>query len=311
MNAGIIAFACLAALTGSGLAQTVLPVDPTKSVRISGRLILPGGGRLINPIYIYMAEVGPDGLNDGTSTSPDSRGLFTFFGRPGTKYRVYLGGGYNGIKTPPRIVETADGKDVDVGEIVVENCSPWIPQGATLRAPTSTELIGDLRLEQITIEPQQPLPPERLEGWPGLTLPSRGFLLPLLAPQDTEPLKIVDLPQCWTGPSLDRRSEWEALSSVWFDQAISIESFVGGKVKSIRVVRYDPQLTPSQIREEVRKVWLSVFMKNADTTIGCSEGNAWNIEADIDYEDGKHSSILMDAGHVQVQDHEGKYWFIP
>jgi hypothetical protein len=255
-----------------------------------------------------MAEVGPDGLSDGTSVLTDSHGVFTFFGRPGTKYRVYLGGGYNGIKTPPRIVDTADGKDVDVGEVVLENCSPWVPQNATPRAPTSTELIGDLQLEQIIIEPQQPLPPERLEGWPGLTLPSRG--LPLLAPEDYGPLKIVDLPQCSTGPSFDRRSEWEALPEVRFDHFLSIESFVGGKVKSIRVVRYDLQLTPSQIREEVLKVWLS-FFADAATAIFWSEPNGWNIEASIDFEDGKHSSILMDAGmHLQLQDHEGKYWFI-
>jgi hypothetical protein len=62
---GVVALVCLATLAASGLAQTVLPADPTKSVRISGRLVLPGGGPLINPIYIYMAEVGPDGLSDG------------------------------------------------------------------------------------------------------------------------------------------------------------------------------------------------------------------------------------------------------
>jgi len=97
---------------------------------------------------------------------------------------------------------------------------------------------------------------------------------------------------------------------VRFDHFLSIESFVGGRVKSIHVVRYDSQLTMSQIREEVQKVWLSVFA-DAAAAIGWSEGNGWNIEASIEYEDGKHSSIPMDGWiHVQVQDHQGKYWFV-
>jgi hypothetical protein len=158
MNPGIsaIGLVCVAALTVSGLAQTVLPVDPTKSVR-SGRLILPAGGP-VTSFSIHLAEVGPDGLSDETSVLTDSHGVFTFFGRPATKYRVYPGGGYNGIKTPPRIADTADGRDVDAGEMILENCSPWVPQNAAPRAPESIELVGDLQLNQIVIEPQQPLP---------------------------------------------------------------------------------------------------------------------------------------------------------
>ena len=82
---------------------------------------------------------------------------------------------------------------------------------------------------------------------------------------------------------------------------ITVESFVGGEVKVIRVVGYDPKLMPSQIREEVRKVWLGVFWF-AGSSIMWSE---------VEYEDGKRSSILMDGWvHVQVEDREGKYWFI-
>jgi len=97
---------------------------------------------------------------------------------------------------------------------------------------------------------------------------------------------------------------------VRFDRFLSIESFMGGKVKSIRVVHHDPKLTSSQVREEVRKVWLGVFW-NASSFIGWSEGNRWNIEASVEYDDGKRSSILMDGWiHVQVEDREGKRWYV-
>jgi hypothetical protein len=100
------------------------------------------------------------------------------------------------------------------------------------------------------------------------------------------------------------------LCEAMLERYVSVESFVGGRVKSIRVVRSRPdeKLTPVQLREEVRKVWLSRFW-HASCGIEWAEANLWNIEAVVEYEDGKQSSILMDAGHVRVQDREGKYWF--
>jgi hypothetical protein len=85
---------------------------------------------------------------------------------------------------------------------------------------------------------------------------------------------------------------------------------VGGKVKTIRVVRYDPKLTPSQVREEVRKVWLG-RISLATSSVMWSEGNSWNIRASVEYESGQPTSILMDGWiHAQVEDRVGKYWFI-
>jgi hypothetical protein len=89
-----------------------------------------------------------------------------------------------------------------------------------------------------------------------------------------------------------------------------IGSFLGGevKVKAIRVVRYDPKLTPSLIRDEVLRVWLAIF-SGAYSQVMWSKGNPWNIEASVEYEDGKRTSILMDGLHVQFQDRAGKYWY--
>ncbi len=90
---------------------------------------------------------------------------------------------------------------------------------------------------------------------------------------------------------------------------MSIEEFIGGKVKEVRVVRYDPGLTPDQIRDEVSKVWLGIF-QYATCQIEWDEGTLWNILARVKYEDGRKSSILTDGGHVQVQDREGKYGYM-
>jgi hypothetical protein len=173
------------------------------------------------------------------------------------------------------------------------------------KAPPATQPVGDLPLEQILIEPQQQ---QQLAIGTGVLAGTLFLSLP--ASKFRESPVGAELPQCWSGPSIDRRAEWEQLNDVQFDRFLRVASFVGGPIKTIRVVRYSPALTPSQIRREVRKVWLGVF-QHASSNNGWSEGNRWSIEASVEYEDGKRSSILMDGWiHVQVEDREGKYWFI-
>jgi len=162
------------------------------------------------------------------------------------------------------------------------------------KAPASAPMAGALKLDQIMIEPQPPSRDSVLRS------------LPLLPPKE----HAGEVPPCWSVASLDRRSAWEGLHLVQFDHYLSVETFVGGKVKTIRVVRYDPKLKPEQIRDEVRRVWLGVFW-TAEDSIGWAEGNEWNIQASVEYEDGERTAILMDGWvHVQVEDREGKYWFI-
>ncbi len=143
----------------------------------------------------------------------------------------------------------------------------------------ASSLPGDLTPEQIVIEPQP-----AGSGFPTLSLPRTG---------------------------LEPKTPEEALrSEVHLDHPVTVEAFVGGKVKLIRVVRYDPELTPSQVKNEVRGAWLGAF-SGASGMILWDEGNRWNIQASVEYEDGKRTSILIDGWcHVQVEDREGKYWFL-
>jgi hypothetical protein len=283
----------LAVLSATGYGQAK-PDEPIKPVHISGRVVFPGGG-VESGFYVKIARIEPGGPVSQPAVLIDSRGVFTFSGSLGATYRISLG---PQVKTPAKMIQITSEKDVDVGDMAFEYC-PDI-HGAYAKPPTSPPvLIGNLKLEQIVIEPQQ------VSGgdWSGLaelrTSRSNGV--------GTN--SWVEFPQCWSGPSLARREEWEGLCEVSFNQFLSIEEFVGGKVKKIRVVRYDPRLTPDQIKEDVRKVWLGIF-HNATCQIEWDEVTLWNILATVEYEDGRESSILTDGEHVQVQDREGKYWYM-
>lgn len=264
-----------------------------KSVRISGRAISPDGGGV--SIGVQMVRIASDGV---TVESPvetvkaGPNGVFTFFGAPSTQYRISR----ECVVTPTKDVFTGSGKNnVNVGNMVVNN---RVPMAITVSVPPSSDLVADLTPEQIVTEPQKAV--------------DRGSAsFPHFSPVPTPPSsKAATLTQCLFAPSLDRRAEWKSFPIVSFNRPLSIELFVGGSVKLIRVVHYDPRLSPSQIREEVRRVWLSKF-RDATTIITWSEGSPWNIEGSIEYEDGKQSSILMDGRiHVRVQDREGTYWFI-
>jgi hypothetical protein len=239
-----------------------------------------------------MARIDPDGFKDAGTAMAGRDGRFVLMAAPGYKYRISLAAG--GMKTPPKTVDITSDKDSDVGDMVFEYCSTV--STSIPKPPTKSDPVGDLRPEQIVIEPQQSVNPY-----------SPVFDLP---PSNFKPNNAVELPPCWSGPSLDKRYEWESSPMITFDPSITVESFVSGKVKVIRVVRYNPKLSPSQIRDEVRKVWFGSFSL-ATSMIIWSEGSPWNIQASVEYEDGKRTSILMDGWiHVQVEDREGKYWFI-
>lgn len=221
-----------------GTAQSV-----PKSVRISGRTTSPDGGRV--SIEVRMVRIASDGV---TVESPiqtvkaGPNGVFTFFGAPSTKYRVSLECGL----TPAKDVFTGSGKNnVNVGNMVFDNRPPM---AITVLVPPTSDLVADLKPEQIVIEPQKAV--DRGSG----SFPQFSLVQPALPSG-----KAANLTQCLYAPSLDRRTEWEAFPLVNFSRLLSIGSFVGGRVRLIRVVRYNPTLSPLQIRGEVRKVWRGRF----------------------------------------------------
>jgi hypothetical protein len=273
----------------AGLAQTA-PAKPAESVRISGRVVSSDG----NPVSVAVTLARIEGkfLTHGSSVITDVHGVFSFMVEPGYQYRIHLRG--YGIKNE-KTADATSGKDLDVGDLAFEKC---VPSGPLMgKPPTAHDLVGDLRPEQIIIEPQN--------GWSSakMDLPESIYT------ESVGPGKDVDVPPCWTAPSLENRKYWEPWPMIMLDRPVSIGSFVGGKVKAIRVQQYDPTLTPSQIRDKVRKLWLGLFTE-AYSSIMWAEMNRWNIKASVELEDGGHTWIMMDGFHVQVQDREGKYWFI-
>ena len=266
------------------------PVSPAQTVRISGRLVSPDGRPVSFGVQLSRSD--DQRIENSANAGPD--GIFSFVVAGGQKYRISLG---SGMKTRSKVVDTASGKDIDVGDMVSEYC-----QGRDFtvpKPPANAPVSGNLELPQIIIEPQQ-LPPGD----------ERFFSVQAPEPP---PYKYVEPPQCWSGfVSADHRAEWDgvAIAPLTFDRYVSIEEFVGGKVKSIHVTRHDPKLTPEKIRNEVRNVWLGIFW-NAASAITWSEGNQWNIAASVEFQDGKRTSLVMDAWiHVQVQDLAGNYWYI-
>lgn len=223
-----------------------------------------------------MSRVDPDGLRDEVAATTGRDGNFTFMAAPGPKYRIALDFGMT--KTLPRIVATNIDRDIDVGDMVFEPC-PAV-SSSNRKPPPRSDLVRDLRPEQIIIEPQRDV---------DASLP-----VPELPPANFKPNDAVERPPCTN----------------LADGYRTIESFVGGEVKTLRVVGYDAHLTPAQIRSEIRKVWRSVLREEPASSIIWAEGNRWNIQASIEDEDGQRSSILMDGWiHFRVQDREGRYWF--
>jgi hypothetical protein len=116
--------------------------------------------------------------------------------------------------------------------------------------------------------------------------------------------------------SLEDRAKWDVAFSLRFDNDVTIKNFVGGNVKRIRVTHYRSpsgpkasQPTPSELQQEVRNIWLGTF-HHATCQIIWAEGALWNIRGIVEHDDGKRSSLMSDGLHVEVQDRNGKFWFI-
>ena len=101
-----------------------------------------------------------------------------------------------------------------------------------------------------------------------------------------------------------------------FEPDVSVARFCGGRVKSIRVARLHHRFwrpggvaSLDEIRAQVLKVWHGTF-SYASPRIDWGEGNEWNIEAAIEYEDGSSRSLVTDGMHVEMESQNGRHWFL-
>jgi len=153
------------------------------------------------------------------------------------KYRIWLGPGY---RTAAIIVDTTSGKDHDLGDLSLERC----PSEASTPPKTQRPQTGpaaDLMLEQIVID------------FP-VSLNKDALPEDFQTTSDRRSNKVADPPPCWLGMwSLGEKAQWGNLCTVQFREPVSLQSFIGDKVKSIRVVRTAayPKLTLTQIRERL------------------------------------------------------------
>jgi hypothetical protein len=95
-------------------------------------------------------------------------------------------------------------------------------------------------------------------------------------------------------------------------QPTALKDFVGGRVKTIRVVHYARERNiskPVRLRALVSKVWQGSFLDQPACGIVWDEGTWWSIESTVEFEDGKRGLLITDGSHVALRDHDGRNWF--
>jgi hypothetical protein len=100
-------------------------------------------------------------------------------------------------------------------------------------------------------------------------------------------------------------------SSRYLEHPATVGDFVGGKVKTIRVVHSASMKSPptaEEVRKNLRTVWQSKFQV-AFCREAWAEPTFWSIESIVEFEDGKRSALITDGVHIALQDHDGKNWF--
>jgi hypothetical protein len=91
---------------------------------------------------------------------------------------------------------------------------------------------------------------------------------------------------------------------------VSVSDFIGGKVSRVRVTHYRGRWdAPLEIQERIRSVWAREIDIAACYSVW-AEPEFWNLQAIVEFDDGKTSSLLTDGTHVRVEDHAGTTWFI-
>lgn len=262
----------LAVVSSAGFPQAV-PDKPTKTLHVSGR-VTDGKGRPLG--YVVLSLVPLDLGDTARPVTEMARydGLIAFSDVPPKKYRFSVPGG--AFKILPAAIEVDAGDDIKVGDIAVQ-----------------PDVRSDLKLEQIVVDPLRIEKGLRRRFSPG------EMQMPSLAILDHE---ASNQPPALFSPACEVHS----------DRYQTVEAFLGGKVKAIRVAGFLGSSEPEvgEIQSRIMEVWSGVF-RFASCFQGWSELTFWDLLATVEYEDDTRAAILMDGStHVQVQDRQGRSWYI-
>jgi hypothetical protein len=100
----------------------------------------------------------------------------------------------------------------------------------------------------------------------------------------------------------------------FLEHPTTVADFVGGKVKTIHVLRIGrlgagaKPVTPDETRQRFKRVWQGKFQV-AFCQTPWQEAAFWSMEAVVEFEDGKRSTLITDGVHVALQDHNGNSAF--
>jgi hypothetical protein len=259
-------------LAAAGFAQ-VTPDKPAAGVHISGRVV-DAKGRPLGHLLLHLAPLDPSDTTAPILVQTRYDGLVSLSGVLPKKYRFV--NPYSAFEIIPAAVDVGAKDDVEVGDIIIQ-----------------PDVTTDLRLEQIIVD---------------------SLLIEKASPS-SHGLGAIPFPLANGHEAADRQpgsNSSDCNPFLGLGRYQTVEAFVGGKVKAIRVVRFSgpSETKPAEIQSRVMEVWSGVF-----TYPSCyqawSELTIWNLEASIEYEDGKRSLIVMDGSvHVAVQDRTGRFWFM-
>jgi len=162
--------------------------------------------------------------------------------------------------------------------------------------------------------------PSKIESWKLDRLLPNLSLEPLEASDANLPAIIVDSPAASKYGEMTKAAR-ELENPVcnggyhFLEHSTTVGDFVGGKVKTIRVLRTAPfrplakPPTQDETRQKLKRVWQGKFQQFA-CQIDWAEGTFWSIEAVVEFGDGKRSPVVTDGVHVALQDHNGNSAFL-
>ena len=262
---------------------------------VSGRVVSAAGAPLANvPLTLHDQPCCFTSLARDRETKTNADGRFQFAPMRAGEYILTLWA--LGVRMDPKPIDARAGRNIGIGSWRLEACQPMAP-----RAIRPLPKPPVLKPERIIVEPKvlaansSPINEKAKKGLPACCCPGK------VIESSTDPA-IFDM---------DRYSEF----TFAFKPDISVARFYGANVKAIRVTRvYDQSrrggtASLAEIRAQVLKVWNGTF-SSASPRIDWAEGNEWNIEAAVEYEDGTSRSLVTDGMHVEVESEPGRHWFL-